>query len=220
MTQLRTDSPGRRKSFSESRRSGVRRASGSWCASGFRLFHRTKIYKVSRSATCCGAIIGRLHPRQGLFGCAADTAVSVVRASCRRPLPPVWKQQSEPEVPFGELPALPVISGWPAVSVPAFRLCLSYRVGLPCRHRPSGSACHIGLPAVSAPPPPARRYRMPWRPMGMPSPSVRCAALFRTGTHCGVCFIVSRSVATKKLIHPGERFIARPTTPPRLSMTV
>ena len=67
---------------------------------------------------------------------------------------------------------------------------------------------------------PARCYRMPWRPMGMPSPSVRCAALFRTGTHCGVCFIVSRSVATKKLIHPGERFIASPTTPPRLSMTV
>ena len=191
MTQLRTDSPGRRKSFSESRRSGVRRASGSWCASGFRLFHRTKIYKVSRSATCCGAIIGRLHPRQGLFGCAADTAVSVVRASCRRPLPPVWKQQSEPEVPFGELPALPVIS-----------VCLS------CRF-----ACRIGTD-------PARCYRMPWRPMGMPSPSVRCAALFRTGTHCGVCFIVSRSVATKKLIHPGERFIARPTTPPRLSMTV
>ena len=100
------------------------------------------------------------------------------------------------------LPALPVVS-----------VCLSYR------HRPPGSACRVGLPVVSAPAP-ARCYRMPWRPMGMPSPSVRCAALFRTGTHCGVCFIVSRSVATKKLIHPGERFIASPTTPPRLSMTV
>lgn len=218
MTQLRTDSPGRRKSFFGA--SAVRGAEGVRALVRLRIptFYKTKIYKVSRSATCCGAIIGRLHPRQGLFGCAADTAVSVVRTSCRRPLPPVWKQQSEPEVPFGELPALPVIS-----------------VCLPCRYRPSGSACHIGLPAVSAltsrlclscrfacriGTDPARCYRMPWRPMGMPSPSVRCAALFRTGTHCGVCFIVSRSVATKKLIHPGERFIARPTTPPRLSMTV
>ena len=165
---------------------GLQRASGFWCASGFRLFYRTKIGKLSRSATCSGAIIGRLHPRRGLFGRAPSSAVSVAGAPARRPLPPVWKQQSEPEVPFEELPALP---------------------------------CRVGLPVVSAPAP-ARCYRMPWRPMGMPSPSVRCAALFRTGTHCGVCFIVSRSVATKKLIHPGERFIARPTTPPRLSMTV
>ena len=104
--------------------------------------------------------------------------------------------------PFRGAPGSACHIGLPVVPAPAFRLCLSYLVGLPCGTDP------------------ARCYRMPWRPMGMPSPSVRCAALFRTGTHCGVCFIVSRSVATKKLIHPGERFIARPTTPPRLSMTV
>lgn len=63
-------------------------------------------------------------------------------------------------------------------------------------------------------------YRMPFRPMGMPSPSERCTELFLIGTHCGVCFTVSRSVAMKKLIQLGLTFMARPTEPPRLSMTV